>query len=74
MSGLAERKKLLKGKNKWREPNIDSKKVIHGNGLGQPFRLKKTFEEILDKAAEKAAKEYEKLPPDPLEHPELHSR
>ena len=53
---------------------IDSKKVIHGNGLGQPFRSKKTFEEILDEAAEKAAKEYKELPPDPLEHPELHSR
>lgn len=53
---------------------IDSKKVIHGNGLHQPFRSKKTFEEILDEAAEKAAKEYEELPPDPLEHPELHSR
>ena len=53
---------------------IDSKKVIRGNGLGQPFRSKKTFEEILDEAAEKAAKEYEELPPDPLEHPELHSR
>ena len=33
---------------------IDSKKVIRGNGLGQPFRSKTTFEEILDKAAEKA--------------------
>lgn len=53
---------------------IDSKKVIHGNGLGQPFRSKKTFEEILDEAAEKAAKEYEELPPDPLEHPEFNSR
>lgn len=53
---------------------IDSKKVVHGNGLGQPFRSEKTFEEILDEAAEKAAKEYEELPPDPLEHPELHSR
>lgn len=49
---------------------IDSKKVIRGNGLGQPFRSKKTIEEILDKAA----KMCEKLPPDPLEHPELHSR
>lgn len=48
---------------------IDSKKVVHGNGLGQPFRLKKTFEEILDEAAEKADKEYKELPPDPLEHP-----
>ena len=53
---------------------IDSKKVIHGNGLGQPFRSKKTFEEILDEAAEKAAKEYEELSPDSLEHPEPHSR
>lgn len=53
---------------------IDSKKVIHGNGLGQPFRSKKTFEEVLDEAAEKAAKEYKEFPPDPLEHPELHSR
>lgn len=53
---------------------IDSKKVVHGNGLGQPFRSEKTFEEILDEAAKKAAKEYEELPPDPLEHPELHSR
>lgn len=53
---------------------IDSKKTICGNGLGQPFRSKKTFEEILDEAAEKAAKEYRELPPDPLEHPELHSR
>lgn len=53
---------------------IDSKKVIRGNGLGQPFRSKKTFEEILDEAAEKAAKEYKELPSDPLEHPEPHSR
>lgn len=53
---------------------IDSKKVIRGNGLGQPFRSKKTFKEILDEAAEKAAKEYKELPPDPLEHPESHSR
>lgn len=53
---------------------IDSKKTIRGNGLGQPFHSKKTFEEILDEAAEKAAKEYGELPPDPLEHPELHSR
>lgn len=53
---------------------IDSKKVIRGNGLGQPFRSKKTFEEILNEAAEKAAKEYKELPPDPLEHPELYSR
>lgn len=53
---------------------IDSKKTIRGNGLGQPFRSKKTFEEILDEAAEKAAKEYEELPPDSSEHPELHSR
>lgn len=53
---------------------IDSKKVVHGNGLGQPFRSEKTFEEILDEAAEKVAKEYKELPPDPLEHPELHSR
>ena len=53
---------------------IDSKKTIRGNGLGQPFRSKKTFEEILDEAAEKAAKEYGELPPDPSEHPELHSR
>lgn len=49
---------------------IDSKKVIHGNGLGQPFRSEKTFTEILDEVAKKC----EKLPPDPLEHPELHSR
>lgn len=49
---------------------IDSKKVIRGNGLGQPFRSEKTFVEILDEAAKKC----EKLPPDPLEHPELHSR
>ena len=53
---------------------IDSKKTIRGNGLGQPFRSKKTFEEILNEAAEKVAKEYGELPPDPLEHPELHSR
>ena len=37
-------------------------------------KIKKTFEEILDEAAEKAAKEYKELPPDPLEHPELYSR
>lgn len=49
---------------------IDSKKVIRGNGLGQPFRSEKTFIEILDETAKKC----EKLPPDPLEHPELHSR
>lgn len=49
---------------------IDSKKVIHGNGLGQPFRSEKTFTEILDEVAKKC----EKLPPDSLEHPELHSR
>ena len=49
---------------------IDSKKVIRGNGLSQPFRSEKTFIEILDEAGKKC----EKLPPDPLEHPELHSR
>lgn len=32
---------------------IESKKVIRGNGLGQPSRSKKTFEEILDEAARK---------------------
>lgn len=32
---------------------IDSKKVIHGNGLGQPFRSEKTFEEVLSEAAKK---------------------
>lgn len=32
---------------------IDSKKVIHGNSLGQPFRSEKTFEEILSGAAKK---------------------
>lgn len=48
---------------------IDSKKVIRGNGLGQPFRSKKTFEEVLDEAAKKADEEYKELPPDPLEHP-----
>lgn len=32
---------------------IDSKKVIRGNGLGQPFRSEKTFVEILDEAAKK---------------------
>lgn len=32
---------------------IDSKKVVHGNGLGQPFRPKTTFEEILSGAAKK---------------------
>lgn len=49
---------------------IDSKKVIRGNGLGQPFHSEKTFVEILDEAAKKC----EKLPPDPLYHPELYSR
>lgn len=49
---------------------IDSKKVIHGNGLRQPFRPEKTFEEILDEAA----KECDELPPDPLEHPECYPR
>ena len=34
---------------------IKSKKTIRGDGLGQPFRSKSTFEEILNKAAEKAA-------------------
>lgn len=29
---------------------------------------------ILEKLMKKAAKEYGELPPDPLEHPELHSR
>ncbi len=53
---------------------IKSKKTVRGNGLGQPFRSKKTFEEILNEAAEKATEEYKELPPDPLEHPELHSR
>ncbi len=55
---------------------IDSKKVIHGNGLGQPFRSKTTFEEILDKAAKACDKQWREdhLPPDPLEHPELYSR
>lgn len=32
---------------------IDSKKVIHGNGLGQPFRSEKTFEDVLSEAAKK---------------------
>lgn len=32
---------------------IDSKKVIRGNGLRQPFRSEKTFEEILSGAAKK---------------------
>ena len=32
---------------------IDSKKVVHGNGLGQPFRSEKTFEEIFSEAAKK---------------------
>ena len=32
---------------------IDSKKVVHGSGLGQPFRSEKTFEEILSGAAKK---------------------
>lgn len=32
---------------------IDSKKVVHGNGLSQPFRSEKTFEEILSGAAKK---------------------
>lgn len=49
---------------------IDSKKVIHGTGLHQPFRPEKTFEEILDEAA----KECDELPPDPLEHPECYPR
>lgn len=49
---------------------IDSKKVIHGNGLRQPFRPEKTFEEILDEAA----KECDELPSDPLEHPECYPR
>lgn len=49
---------------------IDSKKTIRGNGLGQPFRSKR----FLMKLLKKAAKEYGELPPDPLEHPELHSR
>ncbi len=31
------------------------KRLFVGSGLGQPFRSKATFEEILDKAAEKAA-------------------
>ena len=33
---------------------IDSKKVIHGNGLGQPFRSEKTFAEILDEVCRKS--------------------
>lgn len=55
---------------------IDSKKIIRGNGLGQPFRSKTTFEEILDKAAKACDKQWREdhLPPDPLEHPELYSR
>lgn len=44
------------------------KKVIRGNGLGQPFRSKKIFEEILDEAAKKADEEYKELLPDPLEY------
>ena len=32
---------------------IDSKKVVHGNGLGQPFRSEKTFEDVLSEAAKK---------------------
>lgn len=52
---------------------IDSKKVIRGNGLGQPFRPKTTLEEIFDKVL-KNAPNLSKLPPDPLDHPELYSR
>lgn len=32
---------------------IKSKKTIRGNGLGQPFRSEKTFEEVLSEAAKK---------------------
>lgn len=55
---------------------IDSKKVIRGNGLGQPFHSEKTFLEILDEAAKKCDEQWRAhhLPPDPLEHPEPNSR
>lgn len=50
---------------------INSKKVVHGNGLGQPFRSEKTFKEILDKTIKNITNF---LPADPLENPEPHSR
>lgn len=50
---------------------INSKKVVHGNGLGQPFRSEKIFKEILDKTIKNITNF---LPADPLENPEPHSR
>lgn len=49
--------------------------IIKRNKTYQKSKKKrKSFEEILDEAADKAVKEYKELPPDPLEHPELYSR
>ena len=43
---------------------IDSKKVVHSNGLGQPFRSEKTFEEVLSEAAKKVTENIKKFSPD----------
>nr|DAM61619.1 MAG TPA: hypothetical protein [Caudoviricetes sp.] len=49
--------------------------IIKRNKTYQKSKKKrKSFEEILDEAAEKAAEGYKELPPDPLEHPEFYSR
>lgn len=48
--------------------------IKHNKTYQKSKKKRKSFEEILDEAADSVAKEYKKLPPDPLKHPELHSR
>lgn len=50
---------------------IDSKKVVHGNSLRQPFRPKTTLEEIFDNALKNATGAF-KSPMDPLIRPDLY--
>ena len=50
---------------------IDSKKVIRGNGLCQPFRPKTTLEEIFDNALKNVTGAF-KSPMDPLIRPDLY--
>ena len=50
---------------------IDSKKVVHGNGLRQPFRPKTTLEEIFDNALKNVTGAF-KSPMDPLIRPDLY--
>lgn len=53
----------------WARQEVQLAKAELKGNKNDEAQLKKTFEEILDEAAEKADKEYKELPPDPLEHP-----